>query len=423
MPRRFYGVNFDFAGFAPFAQTNVGPLLAALQPTTLRWPGGTEADFYDWRTGQDTQKPGWPTFSLAQLASAYRATGAVPIFDLNVLAPANRTGPSDQIAMLEQAQRLGVPVRYIEIGNELYANGPGFSSAFPDGAAYARTVSIYVQALHKAFPGAQVAADAVALPEGERQLSWDQELLAGATGAGSPDALIVHFYPGLYLNPLTSGNLPELLANAESSIAELAQIISSFGDKPVWLTEYNFRGPYSTFRKNPAEHTFAHELYLAAFAAMLPRVEHLALVDNWTAFADGVYGAWVNPKSPSLTPGGQAVQMVDTAARGALVTAPVFVPGAPSLPGGFPGVVGQRFVGPGALQRAVLVNLTSEKVTLARGTWLQAGIPYEQVSGDPLVREVQASTPATGTVGLSGVALAPYSITVIGVRAQHSGAA
>jgi hypothetical protein len=36
MPRRFYGVNFDFAGFAPFAQTNVGPLLAALQPTTLR---------------------------------------------------------------------------------------------------------------------------------------------------------------------------------------------------------------------------------------------------------------------------------------------------------------------------------------------------------------------------------------------------
>jgi hypothetical protein len=421
MPQAFYGVNFDLAGFEPFAHTDVGRLLAALEPATIRWPGGTEADFYDWHTGLDTQKPNRTPFTLGDLAAAYRATGAVPIFDLNVLAAANRANPSDQLVMLEQARRLGLPVRYVEIGNELYANGPGFAEAYPDGAAYARTVAAYAEALHGAFPGVEVAADAVAFPEDQRQQSWDKELLNGAVGAGSPDALIVHFYPGLYLKHLSPANLPYLFANAESSIAQLAQITSSLGDKPIWLTEYNFRGPYRAFRRqgvSPAERTYAHELYLAAFAAMLPRVKQLALVDNWTALGDGFYGAWAGPQSPELTPGGQAVEIVDMAARGAVATAPVHVPGAATLPGGLPGVVGQRFIASEGQQRAVLVNLTRDKVALAAASWLVAGTPYEQVTGNPLAPEAKASTLATGALGPDGVELAPYSVTVIGVGRQ-----
>jgi hypothetical protein len=415
---RFYGVNFDLAGFEPFARADTGPLLAALEPSTIRWPGGTEADFYNWRSGENEEKPGQVPFTLGDLAAAYRATGAVPIFDLNVLAQANRTDPADQVAMLKAARQLGLPVDYVEVGNELYSNGPGFAQAFPNGAAYARTVAIYVQALHRAFPGVQVAADAIPFPMNARQQSWDQELLAGATGPGAPDALIVHFYPGLIQRPFTSSDLPALFADTYSSISELSNAVRGLGGKPVWLTEYNMRGPYKLFREegpSPAERDFAHELYLAAFAAMLPRVAGLALADNWTAFADGLYGAWQNPSSPRLSPGGQAVEMVDTAARGAVSSQPVLVPGAPSLPGGMPGVVGQRFVRPGATTTALLVNLTPARALLPAGGWLTPGAAYEQVTGDPLASLAGSAVPISGSVGPAGLPLPPYSVTLVGV--------
>jgi hypothetical protein len=290
---RFYGVNYDLAGFESFAGADTPALLAALRPTTIRWPGGTEADTYDWLTGGDAKHPS-AGFTLEDLAAACRATGAVPIFDLDVLAPANRSDPSDQISMLEAARRLGLPVEYVEIGNELYSNGPGFAKAFPDGAAYARTVSIYTRALHQAFPGVEVAADAIPFPEDRRERSWDAELEAEARGPGARDAFVVHFYPGLYQSPFTSSSLPALFENLYASISELSQAVDGLG-RPVWLTEYNFRGPYKAFRAEgppPAEGDYAHELYLAAFAAMLPRVPHLALVDAWTALGDGIYGAW-----------------------------------------------------------------------------------------------------------------------------------
>jgi hypothetical protein len=415
---RFYGVNFDLAGFEPFAGADTGPLLAALEPSTIRWPGGTEADFYDWRTGQDEEKTGQEPFTLQDLAAACRATGAVPIFDLNVLAQRNRTNPADQVAMLQAARRLGLPVKYVEVGNELYANGPGFAQAFPNGAAYARTVSVYVKALHQAFPGVQVAADAIPFAVGVRQQSWDQELLAGATGPGAPDALVVHFYAGLYQDPFTSSDLPILFADAYSSISQLSNAVLGLQGKPVWLTEYNMRGPYRLFRKegpSPAEHDFAHELYLAAFAAMLPRVVGVTLVDNWTAFADGFYGAWQDPSSPRLSPGGQAVEMVDTAARGAVSNEPVSVPGAPALPGAMPGVVGQRFVHPGATTTAVLVNLTPARALLPADGWLTPGSRYEQVAGDPLTPTAEAAVPTSGSVGLGGLPLPPYSVTLVGM--------
>jgi hypothetical protein len=413
----FYGVNFELAGFEPFAKTDTAALLKVLEPATIRWPGGTEANFYDWHSGQSTQKPTKTPFTLGDLAAACRASGAVPIFDLNVLSPANRTNPSDQIAMLQAAQRLGLPVRYVEVGNELYSNAPGVPEAFPDGTTYARTVSIYVQALHQAFPGVQVAADTIPFAADERERSWDAQLLAAATGSGAPDALVVHFYPGLYQKPFVLSDVPALFENLFSSVQQLSQAIQGLGTRPVWLTEYNMRGPYSLFRKEgmpPAEKDYAHELYLAAFAAMLPRVPGVALVDNWTALADGFYGAWQNPSAPHLSPAGQAVQMVNSAAKGASRAESVSLPGVPQLPGGQPGVVAESFVRPGMTPSALIVNLTSNRVTVPTGGWLVPGSHYEQVSGLPTTSEAVAPVPVSAVVSSGSLVLPPWSISAIG---------
>jgi hypothetical protein len=130
-PVPVYGVNDDYAGAASFAAVNVGPLLKQLDPETLRYPGGTEADYFDWHTGKPTNGSSSYSFTLTDLYHAYQATGAPPVFDLNVLAAGNRLNTSDQVAMLTAAQNLSLPVKYVEIGNELYGAAPPAPSRRP----------------------------------------------------------------------------------------------------------------------------------------------------------------------------------------------------------------------------------------------------------------------------------------------------
>ncbi len=416
-----YGVNYDYDGTASFAAVNVGPLLKALDPQTLRYPGGTEADYFDWHTGKPTNGTSSYSFTLSDLESAYQATGAPPIFDLNVLAKANQLNTSDQLAMLTAAQKLGLPIKYVEIGNELYGGGAtgAFAQAYPTGADYGKTVALYVKALHAQFKGVQVAADAVLnpAPGDPREQSWNSDLLATATGAGAPDALILHDYPGVTYNPFTSADVPPLFANAYAGISGLTSAVQSLDSKPVWLTEYNFRGPYVPPAKrqpNPVTNTYARELYVAEFALMLPRIPDLTIADYFTALEEGtVFGAWANPADPTLTPAGQAVEMIGAAARGAGSSAPITVPGAPTLPGGYPAVTGQAFTGTGRATTALLVNLTGSAQDVPVSTDVPAGAHYQQVTGQPTAHQTAAGPLSSGTVTGTTLRLPAYSITLV----------
>ena len=394
----FYGVNFDYAGAAMFAHAKVDRLLSQLSPGTLRWPGGTEADFFDWRSGRPTNKLKSFRFGLARLAAAYRATGAAPIFDLNVLAPGNRTSVASQVAMLRAAQKMGLPITYVEIGNELYGGG-AFRAAFPDGSSYGRTVAIYVRALHQDFPGVQVAADAVLAPADARQAAWNREVLSTATGPGAPDAFILHDYPGVYYKPFRTNDLPPLFSMIGGEVQRLGKAADGLRGKSIWLTEYNFRGPYRETKiqlaasgPNPVQSSFARELYLAAFALMLPRVPHLQLVDNWAALNGQSFSAFADPRHPVLTPGGQAVAMIDAAAHGAHRSAAISVPGASQGPSSDPAAFGQAFWNPGGPMHSVFVNLGSRPERVPVGPWVTAGAPYQQVSGNPLTKEPESVT-------------------------------
>jgi hypothetical protein len=409
-----YGVNYDYLSASTFQNVNVGPLLSELSPGTLRYPGGTEADFFKWQTGKPTKNPKDYKFTLAKLAKAYQATGAAPVFDLNVLKPENRLNTTDQVNMLKAAKADGMPIKYVEIGNELYGGG-AFATAFPSGTVYGKTVKAYVPVLHHDFPGVQVAADAVFTPSNPRQQQWNSQLLATATGAGAPDALIIHDYPGVIYDPFTQADVPPLFGNVYTAISDLSSAVASLHGKPVWLTEYNFRGPYAD-RKEPdlVKTSYARELYLAAFALMLPRISHLALADNYTAVAEGTdFGDWINPAKPTLTPSGQAIAMINTAACGAQSSTPITIPGAPTLPGGGAAVTGQAFSASGRATTALLVNLTPAAQNVPTGADVPDGARYQQSAGTPTAQQTTAPALATGTVSGSDLTLPAYSVTLV----------
>jgi hypothetical protein len=407
-----YGVNYNYSSAAEFKDANVDPLLSELDPGNLRYPGGTPADYFDWSTGRPTDGKYTYGFTLTKLERAYQKTGAAPIFDLNVLAPGNRLNTAQMVHALKTAMADGLPVKYVEIGNELYGGG-AFPKAFPSGAVYGRTVKAYVPVLHRDFPGVQVAADAVLNPSNPRQQTWNRELLATASGADAPDALILHDYPGLIYDPFTQADVPPLFANAYTAIKELTARVASLDGKPVWLTEYDFRGPNEKKKTNQVRTSYARELYVAEFALMLPRIPHLSLADYFSALGNPDYGAWIDPAGPTLTPSGQAAAMIDAAACDASSSTPITVPGAPTLPGGWAAVTGQAFTAPGRATTALLVNLTGSAQNVPTGADVPDGARYQQSAGTPTAQQSAASPLTSGTVSGKDLKLPAYSITLV----------
>jgi alpha-L-arabinofuranosidase len=152
-----------------------GDVIAALKPlgvTLLRYPSGTQSDFFHWaeavgpwalRTPQDTfdftdagfitELPVFGPDEFAQFAGA---------LDAGILITANvGTGSAEEAAgWLRHYRTMGVSAAYWEIGNENYLNAPNplLSIPFRDPLAYARAFNDYAAALRAVDPTVQLAA-------------------------------------------------------------------------------------------------------------------------------------------------------------------------------------------------------------------------------------------------------------------------
>jgi hypothetical protein len=346
-------------------------------------------------------------FTLADLAAAYRNSGAIPIFDLNVMTATL----ASQIDMLKKAQRsYGLPVRYVELGNEFYLSDSDYVKAFPTARDYGKVVASDVKALHQAFPGVLVAAVGSSAHGTARAAGWNTGLLSMATGAGKPDAITLHDHPE-YNKSLTASGLPALFMEAYSSAATLSEVTSKFPGAPVWITEYGLSLHWT--KGNPAQLTYANALFESEAALLLAQtVRDATLVNYWSAFGPAVNYAYTGK---GLTPAGLAMTWLDEAARGAATEAPIVFSGGPELgSSGESALIGESF-SVGRSRAEMLVNLSAGRVTIPDGAAIPSGVRYRQVSGVP-TRQITAASDLTitsGTIGRS-ITLAPYSTTVVG---------
>jgi hypothetical protein len=353
---------------------------------------------------------------LADLAAAYRSTGAPPIFDLNVMTSGTATtsGLTDQIQMLRTAQRTyDLPIRYLELGNEFYLCNTDYVRAFPTSQDYGRVVAEYVTALHHAFPGALIAAVGSVSQATTRDAGWNAGLFSVATGAGKPDAITLHDHPK-YDQSLTTSGLPSLFTEPYTSAANLENVSGTLHGAPVWITEYSLSEQFT--QGNPAQRTYANALFESEAALLLPQTVRAAtLVDYWSSFGGALNYADTGTNPTVLTPVGLAMTWLDQAAHAATSVAPIVFSGGPTLgTSGEPALVGDSFSGANG-RAELLVNLSSEAVRIPSGAAIASGAGYRQATGDPTEQVSAASrlTTSRGTV-TQAITLAPYSLALVG---------
>jgi hypothetical protein len=188
----------------------------------IRYPGGTESQYFDWQTGRIVPIDLWLNGALSnfQYLATARAvphkledfkvilekTSAKPLFCLNAIT----STLSQQLDMLRRARQLGIAVDYIELANELFFEDADFVKKYPTAADYAADMRIWIDSIRKEFPGAKIAIlgateDVLTpslQPTPRRISTWNDALFEANLQA---DAITFHHY----FLPATSRQMPQ----------------------------------------------------------------------------------------------------------------------------------------------------------------------------------------------------------------------
>lgn len=370
----------------------------------LRIPTGTAAQWIEWRTGRFVDRPGSPfakigperrPVTMTDWATLVRTTGATPVWDLNVLT----STLDEQLAMLATAKRLGMPVRYIELGNEMWDPRSIYPQTYPSGTAYAEAMNTWIPALRRAYPDALISVSGAdptnplfSKSLGDRYRSWNREVLSTIHDA---DAISIHPY----------WSLPDGAAPGSDSDATLEAGLDSWNalhdealppipkGMAVWLTEWN----QAAFGQSAGTQIWAQALSVVAVAlAQLvdPRIEMSLVHDivdgvrnphdvgisvTFPAFTDGADGS----RPMARTGLGVALPLLFGAVGPTATVRSVTVTNVPKV-GAHPGVEAVVIGGPNP--GAVFVNRTDRPIEVALTGALAGRWKATAVSADPDAR-------------------------------------
>ncbi|MDP9402824.1 MAG: hypothetical protein M3P85_05700 [Actinomycetota bacterium] len=482
------GPGWEAAAGPPGSPTFLGSV-AQLRPNLLRYPGGTGSNFWHWQEGVAWDGYGEPnnvTNTLVQFANAIdsldaRGVQTTPIFVVNMLTrgardkdtrdPEGTLCPSttesevclaDQIEMLSEARRLGLPVRYLELGNEFYLEGPGpvrsaYVQRFPTGADYAREAQVWVRRLKSVFPGVKVAVVGAhrASPASSRRRSWNEGIRSvfdAATQAdptSRADGFVYHLYKGSGLRLLPGfekcgekdpGCLQRAFDHPDAPLAVLSMPQRGYedfkqklaGEMPAgaraWVTEFNLFDRSRVVGGTWAAGLFAatqHLLFLDRIddhqdqgAVEIATLHNLVGPFGWGQIFRSADGFKEHPRRPGRTPlfgltaSGFAERLVGKAVDGAETRQRLSFSNNAVL-----SVASQEYP---ALQgwvfenRAIILNLSSRFFS-GNFSKLELGAQrYSQVSGSPRTQVVRASDLDMREGKVTGALdVPPYSITVL----------
>jgi hypothetical protein len=384
-----------------------------MKPGTLRYPGGTVANYWNWRNGW--LLPGAPgsknalhtPYKLEDLQIAVHATGTRPIFVLNMLT----SDLNSQLDMLRTAQQMNLPVELVELGNEFYLSHPDdYVNKFPTGRDYGAMATSWIEAIRAQFPHIKIAAvggvpsDAAAK---DRKSTWNQDLLTSLKGA---DALTMHPYVSLPA-AVDVTDVSSLKAAADARWQNFQSQIQALPPQlNIWITEYNFVDPKQKVFRTWADGILAAEMSLNFLQEN--RIELICYYDmigktgNEVVFYDLSGQGSGNPglDQYALTAAGWSMSLLGNAIH-AMTSAQQLSFGSDSPPYGW-------IFTDGTTRRAFIINSSQNNFTWTNIS-MDPGIKqFQQYSGVPaaLITGSNSLTINNGTLG-SQLVLPAYSVT------------
>lgn len=465
----FVGFNGNLTQFdAPWSQENLVTAFKQMHPGSLRYPAGTIGNYWDWDKGWiaddvpdhlmipwvvEQNLPQSPKrYTLENLADMYHATSVDVVFMLNMLT----RDLDHSLRNLRRARDLGIPIKYIELGNEFYFNLPLETQVYPTPEDYGKACAIWMAALKPEFPEAQFAVVAGGPRRSERHHNWDERVLAHATGA---DAITIHTYTSTGLAGLegeeiagqeavtetdtlrtpearqqaildrlnTPTGYADLIATAHSAARRWEGHPMPEGGE-IWMTEWNLRGDDDPIRGTWANTLFISVFYHTFLESGVVNLSHYhnligtlfpAVFTNETGYAH-VQIKDVPTRPWAMTAGGLASALFGEAMTNRTAATPLrFAEIPPLMHAGqtLPRLVGWHFAGREQPASVLLVNFgsTPQRLDLAALNLQAATFQQFHAALDTYVIGTDNLSTQTGTLGPS-LTLPPYSITV-----AHSG--
>jgi len=291
--------------------------------SSIRHNGGTNGNYWDWRTGwfipenelpndwfylKRSHKKPFPdllpngTFvnEMQYFKISNDAVAGRPIFQFNNLT----SGFNYELASLYRAHELNLPVKYVELGNEFYFNDEHYKEVFPSSYDYINYANAFTDALKSKVPFADVQVAVVGSSFSEnsagRRSLWLETILSNIHNVTHrPDAITIHEYytSGLsnpidfgpynigqmFIKPFIKGD--DLIANELQAVEDRSSALGLNPPLEVWLTEYNMNDDVSN---NVG--TWAHGLFNAIQTLKYlesPLITHLS---SHAMTSDAVYG-------------------------------------------------------------------------------------------------------------------------------------
>jgi hypothetical protein len=451
------GVNQQSVKGPAMSDTNLRAAATSNAVDLFRYPGGTTANFWDWQkgwviddaelalhqTGQQFIGQNPTPWYLEDLAAFCTATGTTPVFVLNIAT----SDQQYQLDMLAHAASLGLPIDYVELGNEFYWGSN--QDLFQDVAAYASRAATWADAIKLVYPNAEIAAVAwdgnSLLNAGTRSTTWNAGM--NATLAASTSITAVTMHPYVFMNGLQTnyGQLTDL-STLDDQRRMMALGFNSHADtsatmdndvpagKNLWVTEYNLSDPNGFVMAR-----WLHGLFVAIQAITLldepggtmSLVHSLAGAPSFSLVQHPVYVPifankfGVTPPAWAPTAPGVTIGEVFNALEGADGYAMISFPEATTITidvagenRTYPSLLGVAFDHPGSSYTGVVLNLSDSAVTvdlssypgLAGSQWRQRWAAPDAIiaDGDTDVSISSGTLPAAMTLTLN-----PYSITSV----------
>jgi hypothetical protein len=462
MPHGFFCFNAESVRIKSWSNPAFITAVRSLSPQSLRIPGGDESNYWDWQRGgliQDIEAlpDGLPFFlrygerdyiasKLKNFNAGFKAIKTRPTVVLNMLT----SSLDSQIQMLREAKNLGLLIQDIELGNEFYFGTGNYRSVFPQPEDYAQSAVEWTSRIKSEFPKTKVSVVGVADEEhayDPRYSQWNHLVFPKTLKVA--DAVSLHLYPEHGLGPEEQSKYLDYPFFADSDVplilgepfriweqirkTEPFRTIPS--NRKIWITEYNLLEIIFDQPENLRPRvmgSWVHGLYTLQLSLLFLEEFRVQKICNHALIGNSLFSAiyrdrksFVNPVGQTITTTpfglsatGSTLKLLGTAIQHSVKAQRMNFADSPILLGKdrfqYPALYGWLFSNRNKTQKAIILNLSPQVVSVDLTTISLGEMTFTQLSAHPRTL-VNSTRQLHKTVGaaIGSVTLPSYSVTLL----------